>query len=230
MEFSRQVYWSGLPFPPPEDLPDPGIEPVSPALAGRFITIEQKTKTHLTLVNHPLAKAGRKKKKERFHWLILLTKDSPPLSFASLCVSLVLSFIGQGLSEVSLSETTSFSKLGRTLTDACRDTPPFPLPVPKGTESQVLWLVPPGPAAHPSGQRKGSVNRRVKCWLDKSNGQLLLVFFLLCWKVKIRTHWSNSFVILVRQDRCFLALCIPAAWSVSASPTLSSPEWPSHSA
>ena len=30
--FSRQEYWSGLPFPSPEDLPDPGIEPVSPAL------------------------------------------------------------------------------------------------------------------------------------------------------------------------------------------------------
>ena len=27
MEFSRQEYWSGLPFPSPEDLPDPGIEP-----------------------------------------------------------------------------------------------------------------------------------------------------------------------------------------------------------
>ena len=37
MEFSRQEYWSGLPCPPPWDLPDPGIEPVSlmsPALAG----------------------------------------------------------------------------------------------------------------------------------------------------------------------------------------------------
>jgi len=43
MEFSRQKYWSGLPFPPPEDLPDPGIEPtspVSPALAGGFFTPE----------------------------------------------------------------------------------------------------------------------------------------------------------------------------------------------
>ena len=30
--FSRQEYWSGSPFPPPEDLPDPGIELVSPAL------------------------------------------------------------------------------------------------------------------------------------------------------------------------------------------------------
>ena len=32
MEFSRQGYRSGLPFPSPEDLPDPGIEPRSPAL------------------------------------------------------------------------------------------------------------------------------------------------------------------------------------------------------
>ena len=31
MELSRQEYWSGLPFPLPGDLPDPGIEPVSPA-------------------------------------------------------------------------------------------------------------------------------------------------------------------------------------------------------
>ena len=39
MGFSRQKHWSGLPFPPPGDLPNPGIEPVSPAppaLAGRF--------------------------------------------------------------------------------------------------------------------------------------------------------------------------------------------------
>ena len=32
MEFSRQEYWSGLPFPSRGDLPDPGIEPRSPAL------------------------------------------------------------------------------------------------------------------------------------------------------------------------------------------------------
>ena len=41
MEFSRQGYWSGLPFPPPGDLPYPRIEPASlasPALAGGFFT------------------------------------------------------------------------------------------------------------------------------------------------------------------------------------------------
>ena len=34
MGFPRQEYWSGLPFPSPGDLPDPGIEPRSPALTG----------------------------------------------------------------------------------------------------------------------------------------------------------------------------------------------------
>ena len=40
MGFSPQEYWSGLPFPPPGDLPDPGMKPASPALAGGFITTE----------------------------------------------------------------------------------------------------------------------------------------------------------------------------------------------
>ena len=42
MGFSRQESWSELPFPPPGNLPDPGIEPkslMSPALAGGFSTI-----------------------------------------------------------------------------------------------------------------------------------------------------------------------------------------------
>ena len=38
MEFSRQEYWSGLPFPSPGDLPDPGIEPASPVVAGGDFT------------------------------------------------------------------------------------------------------------------------------------------------------------------------------------------------
>ena len=40
MGFSRQEYWSGLPFPSPEDLPDPGIEPRSPALEADALTSE----------------------------------------------------------------------------------------------------------------------------------------------------------------------------------------------
>ena len=41
MEFSRQEYWNGLPFPPLGDLPDPGIKRLSqasPAMAGAFFT------------------------------------------------------------------------------------------------------------------------------------------------------------------------------------------------
>ena len=41
MGFSRQEYWSGLPFPPPGDLPAPGVEPeslMSPARAGSYFT------------------------------------------------------------------------------------------------------------------------------------------------------------------------------------------------
>ena len=40
MGFPRQEYWSGLPFPSAEDLPDPGIESASPTLAGGFPTTE----------------------------------------------------------------------------------------------------------------------------------------------------------------------------------------------
>ena len=39
MGFSRQEYWSGLPFPSPGDLPDPGIEPRSPALQEEAFTV-----------------------------------------------------------------------------------------------------------------------------------------------------------------------------------------------
>ena len=57
MGFSRQEYWSGLPFPSPRDLPDPGIEPVSPlspALAGGIFT----TSAILATVNSDMCSAS----------------------------------------------------------------------------------------------------------------------------------------------------------------------------
>ena len=45
MAFSGQEYWSMLPFSSPEDLPDPGIKPASPALASGFLTTEPPGKT-----------------------------------------------------------------------------------------------------------------------------------------------------------------------------------------
>ena len=44
MGFSRQEYWSGLPFPSPSDLPHPGIKPVSPALQVDSLPTEQSEK------------------------------------------------------------------------------------------------------------------------------------------------------------------------------------------
>ena len=49
MGFPRQEYWSGLLFPFPGDLPNPGIEPTSPTLAGRFFTIEIPGKPNILI-------------------------------------------------------------------------------------------------------------------------------------------------------------------------------------
>ena len=50
MEFSRKECWSGLPFPPPGNHPDPGIKfmsPASPVLTGRFFNTEPPRKPHI---------------------------------------------------------------------------------------------------------------------------------------------------------------------------------------
>ena len=55
MEFSRQEYWSWLPFSSPCDIPDPGIEPtslVSPALAGGFFTTSNTQKVQAEYAEH----------------------------------------------------------------------------------------------------------------------------------------------------------------------------------
>ena len=59
MRFSKQEYWSGLPFPSPGDLPDPGFEPISPAppaLAGWFLTTVAPTAAleNQCSLHHPL--------------------------------------------------------------------------------------------------------------------------------------------------------------------------------
>ena len=59
MEFSRQEYWSGFPFPSPGDLPDPGFESaslVSPALAGGFFTIVPLCGAREMLCSYSIAK------------------------------------------------------------------------------------------------------------------------------------------------------------------------------
>ena len=56
MKFSRQEYWSGLPFPSPGDLPNPGIEPRSPALQADGLPSEPPGKPHM------LCSTAKKKK------------------------------------------------------------------------------------------------------------------------------------------------------------------------
>ena len=50
MEFSRQEYWSGLPFPSPGDLPDLGIKPVAPALQADSLPSQPPGKPLLLLL------------------------------------------------------------------------------------------------------------------------------------------------------------------------------------
>ena len=52
-EFSRQEYWSGLPFPSPGDLPNPGIEPGSPALEADALTSEPPGKPSVDVTYSP---------------------------------------------------------------------------------------------------------------------------------------------------------------------------------
>ena len=52
VEFFRQQYWSGLPFPTPGDLPGPGIEPVSPALAGGIFSTRGTWNRHVFIKAH----------------------------------------------------------------------------------------------------------------------------------------------------------------------------------
>ena len=69
MGFPRQEYWSGLPFPSPEDLLDPGIEPVSPALADSFFTTEPPGKPgSFTLLCVDLRWGERKHSRSQFYY------------------------------------------------------------------------------------------------------------------------------------------------------------------
>ena len=77
MGFSRQEYLSGLPFPSPGDLPNPGTEPTSPALAGRFFTTEPPGKP-LSPIKRFLFSAASKQRKERIRIRNLLQEKLSP--------------------------------------------------------------------------------------------------------------------------------------------------------
>ena len=61
MEFSTQEYWSGLPFPSPGDLPDPGLKPMSPNLQADSLSLSHQ---------------GSPPKQERLYFLIIIEEFS----------------------------------------------------------------------------------------------------------------------------------------------------------
>ena len=76
MGFSRQEYWSGLPFPPPGNLPNPGGKPTSPALAGGCFTTEPPGKPERDfsdVINIGFLTGKRRRRKQRLRWLDSVT-------------------------------------------------------------------------------------------------------------------------------------------------------------
>ena len=83
MGFSRQEYWSGLPFPPPGDLPNPGMEPRFSTLADRFFTIwatREAQPPRKQKINHKKRIHSAKKKKIWKFW-----HESLKISFSYKC-------------------------------------------------------------------------------------------------------------------------------------------------
>ena len=154
MGFPRHEYWSGLPFHPPGDLPDPGIKPASPvslALAGRFFATEPPGKPkHITWIplntfNHLLASCPLWKQPET---LILLDlshfinlQKRPHLMALEECKVLKPPSPFRKTLSTNLSQTGCQRSRFNPITTA-----EVPRMLPKGALEQGLPLIPMGPA------------------------------------------------------------------------------------
>ena len=81
MKFSQQEYWSGLPFPPPGDLPDPGIETGSPSLQADSFPSQQPGKPPQCLYFHILRAVQKR-------FLVICIRFTVRLTYMSFSVSL----------------------------------------------------------------------------------------------------------------------------------------------
>ena len=101
MEFCRQEYWSGLPFPPPGDLPDPGIQPTYPALQADSLPSKPLGKPCIdesTPLNEENVEIGKKIWIWKFYtWPDFLGKFSYLLVLLVLLISFVKSLFWASL-------------------------------------------------------------------------------------------------------------------------------------
>ena len=68
MGFFGEEYWNGLLFPPPGDIPDPGIDPVSPALAGGFFFTTEPP-LHINKIVIKVSYLEKQTKRKHIHYL-----------------------------------------------------------------------------------------------------------------------------------------------------------------
>ena len=104
MGFPRQAYWSGLPFPSPGDLPDPGIKPMSPALQCGLYHGAARGALPNRLSELKIPGRGEKKKKSQVECQLIITSPSfifliwakTPRAYVSLLLGLVGVCKGRG--------------------------------------------------------------------------------------------------------------------------------------
>ena len=108
MGFSRQEYWSGLPFPSPGDLPNPGIEPRSPTLQADAFTSEPLCSCWRRLLRVP--RTARRSNQS------ILKEISPGCSLEGLMLKLKLQYFGHLIQRVdSLEKTLMLGGIGGTM-------------------------------------------------------------------------------------------------------------------
>ena len=107
MGFPRQDYWSGLPFPPPGDLPDPGIRPASHALQADSIQLSHQG-THMNSLFSPLNNPDWQMEffPYQLWWFWLQVPTPVVLPGNSRCQRSLADYDPKGLKELDMTEHT----------------------------------------------------------------------------------------------------------------------------
>ena len=112
MELSRQEYWSGLPFPPPENLPDAGIESGSHALRADSLLSERPEKPHWVLWNQAIYNKSDQRSPTGYYGIRQFITRKQPLPIPQYCVPATI---------ISLSVSYSLNMLIQSLLAPCHN-------------------------------------------------------------------------------------------------------------